>query len=276
MLKFSLQTVERVAAVSMAVAVIATAVASRAGAQPPRPGSDFTWDGRVAAGRTLQIRNINGTITVERTSGDRVEVVATKRWRRGDPSIVRIEAIRYGPAESNVLVCAIWGSATCDEAGYHGRNRIDRENGDVRVDFTVRLPDGVLTRIESVNGDISILGATADVDAQTVNGAIEIRTASPDLRASSVNGSIDVRLDSAGDGGSVHCETVNGSITLYLPPNFRGELDLETVNGSVNTDFPMTVQGRFDPRHIRSRVGTGGPRLSLETVNGSIELRRVR
>jgi hypothetical protein len=36
------------------------------------------------------------------------------------------------------------------------------------------------------------------------------------------------------------------------------------------------VTGRFNPRHIRSRVGSGSRTVRASTVNGSIELRRVR
>jgi DUF4097 and DUF4098 domain-containing protein YvlB len=71
-------------------------------------------------------------------------------------------------------------------------------------------------------------------------------------------------------------ETVNGSITVHLPAEFQGQLNMETVNGTLHTDFPITVQGRFNPRRIRSTVGTGGPLVTLETVNGSIEVRKRR
>ena len=255
---------------------VALAARQPVGVQAQQPASDFTWDGRVAPGAILQVRNINGSILVERSSGDRVEVVATKRWRRGNPAIARIEATRYGPNGANALICAIWGSSTCDEAGYHGRNRINGDDGDVRVEISVKLPAGVRTRLESVNGDISIIGASAGVTVETVNGAIEVQTARGPVQATSVNGNIDVRIDALPAAEGMSYETVNGSITLHLPSEFEGELEMETVNGTLHTDFPITVQGRFNPRHIRSRVGSGGPLVTLETVNGSIELRKRR
>jgi hypothetical protein len=34
------------------------------------------------------------------------------------------------------------------------------------------------------------------------------------------------------------------------------------------------VSGRINPRRIRATIGSGGRRISLETVNGSVELRK--
>jgi hypothetical protein len=258
-----------------AVAIALAAAAATPAAAQEQSARDFTWEGRVVTGQLLQIRNINGSITVERASTDRVEVVATKRWRRGDPSIVRVEATRFGTGDGNALVCAIWGTTTtCDEDGYHGRSRTN--DNDTRVDFAVKLPAGVRARIESVNGEISIIGATAEVEAETVNGAIEIQTAHGPVQATSVNGGIDVRMDALTGTDDLEFETVNGSITVHLPSDFQGELDMETVNGSLHTDFPMTIQGRFNPRHIRSTVGTAVRSVRLSTVNGGIEVRRAR
>ena len=49
---------------------------------------------------------------------------------------------------------------------------------------------------------------------------------------------------------------------------------LKTVNGDIETEFPLTVSGRVGMRRIRGTVGQGGRTLELETVNGSIRLRK--
>jgi hypothetical protein len=43
---------------------------------------------------------------------------------------------------------------------------------------------------------------------------------------------------------------------------------------SVRSDFPIAVNGTIDPRHLRGTIGGGGIGLRIETVNGSIELRK--
>ena len=252
-----------------------TMLASSAAAQERASSDDFTWQGRVPAGEWLQIRNINGQITVDRASGDQVEVVATKRWRRGNPANVRIETARFGQGNQSALVCAIWNAeTTCDERGYHNeaRRRDNNNDGDVSVDFIVKLPAGVRAELQSVNGTIRVMNASAEIIAETVNGGIDASTTIGPVRAETVNGDITVRMDALRGSEDLHFETVNGDVTAILPANFQGDVELETVNGSLHTDFPITVQGRFNPRHMRATIGSGGRRLSLSTVNGSVHL----
>jgi DUF4097 and DUF4098 domain-containing protein YvlB len=224
-----------------------------------------------------------------------VEIAAIKRVRRGDPGRVRVEATRFGAADANVLVCAIWGeSTTCDTEGYHSRGRGFTGNEDIRVDFAIRLPAGVRARLESVNGTITVDGATADlaaettngdititdiggaVTAETTNGDVTIRSARGPVRAETVNGAIGVEVAPAAPAADLALETVNGSVTVWVASGFQGTIDMETTHGTVHTDFPVTVQGRFDPRHVRARIGSGGGRISLATVNGDLSLRKAR
>lgn len=259
---------------ALTAALLMSALAIPAGAQTASTG-DFNWSARIPAGQWLHIRNINGEITVDRANGNEVEVVATKRAsRNGDLSRVRIEAKHIG---NGALICAIWGAeTTCDERGYHdsrrGRDNDGNDNGNVEVDFIVRLPAGVRANVSSVNGDVRVMGATAEVIAETVNGDVDASTSMGPVRAETVNGDITVRMDALEGNENLEFETVNGSITAYVPATFQGDVELETVNGSLTTDFPITVQGRFDPRHMRATIGSGGRSLKLSTVNGNVRL----
>src|SRR5689334_456121 len=78
-------------------------------AQQSQTDNSFKWSGHIPAGRAIRVRNLNGPITVGPAGGDNVEVTAVKRWRRGDPSVVRIEAKKYGSGEESVVICALWG-----------------------------------------------------------------------------------------------------------------------------------------------------------------------
>ena len=234
----------------------------------------FTWSGTIPAGKRILIKDINGRIDVERSTSGRVEVTAEKRWRRGDPSWVRIEQRKIG---DEVLICALWGdSSRCDEDGIHSdrnNNRSNRDN-DVSVDFVVRVPDGVRVDVSTVNGGLEVTGVTNDVRANTVNGSITARSAGGPVRAQTVNGSINVSMGALGNTDDLEYETVNGSVTISLPANFGAQLELSTVNGHVSTDFPITVSGTLSNRRIRGTVGDGKTRLRASTVNGSVSLRK--
>jgi hypothetical protein len=258
-------------------AVATMAMGSSAGAQQRSTERDFSWDGRITSGRWLYVRDLNGSIRVERATGDRAEVTAVKRWRRGDPEDVRIETRRLGGDDGDVIICAFWTeNASCDEDGY--RSHSDRNwrghDNDTSVEFTVRLPAGVRIGVSTVNGGVTVNGATSEVRASTVNGRVSAMSSGGPVNASTVNGDIDVRMRELGT-GDLEYSTVNGSFEIEVPANLDAELDMRTVNGSLSADFPITLQGRVNPRRMRATIGKGGRRIRLETVNGSVELRKA-
>src|SRR5215207_8589522 len=62
---------------------------------PQRQANEFHLREPLAAGRTLQIRGINGNVSAEPSGGGEFEVVAVRRARRSDPEEVRIEVVRH-------------------------------------------------------------------------------------------------------------------------------------------------------------------------------------
>jgi DUF4097 and DUF4098 domain-containing protein YvlB len=67
--------------------------------------------------------------------------------------------------------------------------------------------------------------------------------------------------------------TVNGGIALTLPASLSADLHAQTVNGDIDTDFPVTIT-KVDRRRVDGTIGSGGRSLSLESVNGSISVKR--
>jgi len=65
---------------------------------------------------------------------------------------------------------------------------------------------------------------------------------------------------------------VNGGITAELPEHLNADLEASTVSGRVSTDLPIQLVGRVSPRQVRARIGQGGRRLAMTTVNGSIQI----
>ncbi len=239
---------------------------------------EWKWSGQLGSGRTVYLRNVNGEVRFEQGSGSTVEVRAEKRWRRGDPEDVRIEARQAGNGGGDIIICALWGErATCDESGYHGNNDRDRSwnrNNDVSVHFVVRIPANAKVEASTVNGDLVVDGTTADIQAETVNGDVDARSDGGRVEAQTVNGSITVRTTAANADG-LEYETVNGSITIELPANTNANVNLSTVNGRISSDFPLTLDGNINPRRIRAKLGEGGPTIRANTVNGSIRLRKL-
>ena len=236
----------------------------------PARTSEFRWQGRVAPGRTIEIKGVNGAILATGSSGDQVEVVATRRGRRNDPEGVRIVTYEH---EGGITVCALYPSPDSSRpneclAGRAGR--MSTRNNDVNVEFVVKVPAGVRLAARTVNGAVDASGLTADAEAQTVNGSVRVQTSGVG-RAETVNGSVQVAMGRADWSSDLEIETVNGSIRVTLPSAASTTVDAETVNGSIQTDFDVEG-GRATKRRLTGTIGSGGRGLSLETVNGSIHI----
>ena len=238
-------------------------------AQDDRESREWRWNGTLAEGRSVVVHNVNGNVNVRSGSGDRVEVTAEKRWRRGNPEDVRIEA-RQLP-NGNVVVCAMWREADrCTESGIERGGREWNRNNDVSVYFEVTVPAYANVEANSVNGGDEVSELRGRVEARTVNGGITASSSGGPVRAKTVNGSIRARGQLASSG--LEYETTNGSIEIELPGDANADLSLRTTNGRVTSDFPITFTGEINPRRIEAKLGTGGPELRARTINGGIRL----
>ena len=243
----------------------------------PRAASaqgEFHWKGKIAQGKSIEIKGVNGDVrAVAGPGAGDVEVTAVKHARRSDPDEVKIEVV---PHDDGVTICAVYPSDgrrenSCD-AGEGGHMNV--HDNDVTVDFTVRVPAGVRFVGKTVNGEVAAADLSSDVQANTVNGSIRISTAGY-AEAQTVNGEIVASLGRATWSDALEFRTVNGGITLDLPAGLSTEVRATTVNGDIQTDFPLMVTGRLGPRRLHGTIGSGGRRLALETVNGSIRLRKA-
>lgn len=256
---------------------ILTALTLALGAAVPATAQgspDFSWHGAVAAGKTLEIKGVNGSIEATLAPGSEAIVTATKHARHSDPDEVKIQVVQTG---AGVTICAVYPTPRRAEeenecAAGHG-GHMSTDNNDVSVNFVVKVPAGALFHGSTVNGSVSADGLSADADLSTVNGDVSV-TSGGVVEAETVNGSIDATIGKAVWDGTLHFGTVNGRISLRVPDGLNTDLKASTVNGRITTDFPVTVQGSMSPRELRGRIGSGGRNLELETVNGSIEIRK--
>jgi cytoskeletal protein CcmA (bactofilin family) len=250
------------------VAVLCVAAVGIASAQ------DFNWHGRLAQGKKLEIKGVNGDVRAVLSNGPEAVVNATKHANRSDPDEVEIKVVE---SEDGITICAVYPTPRhareendC-EPGDHWHS--STEDNDVTVDFEVRVPAGVEFDGRTVNGEMSAEGLKADVHASTVNGSVRVSTTGL-AEASTVNGSVYVEMGRANWDNDLEFSTVNGGITLIMPGKLDTEVRASTVNGEIESDYPLTISGKFGPRRVRGTIGAGGRTLNLSTVNGEIRLRK--
>ena len=209
----------------------------------------------------LSMKNINGDLTIEAWDKKTIEVTALKSAKNQEDL-------------DNVEVF-------CEKNGDRVMVRVEYENDDEwnhnqtgSVDFTVHVPRGTeIDRVEFINGDVAISGVEGDVDAKSVNGEVTGRKLAGDVVLGTVNG--DVELAATSDINFVRLNSVNGGITLVLPRKFDARIEAGTLHGDItHIDGADVDATRFSGTSMRATLGKGTMRVDLNTVNGSIEIRR--
>src|SRR3989454_2165051 len=244
------------------------------GAVAALTAQDFNWHGRIAAGKRLEVKGVNGDVRAVLASGAEAVVNATKHSRRSDPDDVKIEVVE---TDEGITICAVYPTPprarqenTCEPGD---RWHSNTENNDVTVVCEVEVPAGIEFNGQTVNGEMSAEGLKGDVRASTVNGSVRVTTTGL-AEASTVNGSVYAQLGRADWTNDLEFSTVNGGITLILPGKLDTDIRANTVNGDIETDWPLMVSGRFSNRRLHGTIGAGGRGLNLSTVNGEIRLKK--
>ena len=253
------------------VAALFFALAPVASAQTQN-GDEWRWSGKLSPDQVLQIKNVNGAIEADGVAGDTIEVVAYKSG--DDKDQVRVEMVNSG---DGVTICAVFpghGNTCTAGEGYH------QEVHDVhaRVDFRIKVPRTIRFDARTVNGKVRAEELGRFVRATTVNGGVDVSTDAW-AQATSVNGGVKVRMGHADWDGTLKISTVNGSVSLEVPPTMNTDVKFSAVNGSLTSDLPLTISqqsGRWGPKHLEGRIGSGGRQLNVSTVNGSLHIRNGR
>jgi DUF4097 and DUF4098 domain-containing protein YvlB len=225
---------------------------------------------------TFSLKNVNGDVTVMTWKEDKVEIKAVKKTRKASENLAKVK-IEVAESPNSVSVDTIYPK---------------RNNTGVSVTYDIKVPEGVhLEDVSTVNGDVAASGPFGRFSGSTVNGKVSVENSAGDLRLSTTNGNVEarnvkgkinaettngsIRLELNGLTGEIKAETTNGGITLALSgiTELNALLEAETVNGGIDVDFPISFQSLQKSKHsLKGQIGQGGPRLSLETVNGSIHL----
>src|SRR5438445_11702574 len=92
----------RVSLPALLASAVCLALAPRAAAAQ----GEFHWNGKVAPGKSIEIKGVNGDVrAVASSGGGDVEVSAVKHAHRSDPDDVKIEVV---PHEDGVTICAVY------------------------------------------------------------------------------------------------------------------------------------------------------------------------
>ena len=221
----------------------------------------------TATGR-ISIANINGNVHISAWDRNEVKVDAVKRaYSAQRLSEVTIDVTNT--ADSVVI------KTKYPERDQNFDSRT-RENNPASIEYTLTVPRGAsIAGAELVNGSLDIEGVKGDVRASLVNGAVKASGLAGEVKLSTVNGTQEINVATLDEAKGVTLNSVNGSIVLIVPTGANAQVRASTVHGPITNDFGLTVEeGQYVGRNLSGQIGSGGPRVRLNNVNGSIAIKR--
>lgn len=152
-----------------------------------------------------------------------------------------------------------------------------RYNNPASVEYTLTLPRGArLGKVELINGPLDIDGLTGEVNLSCINGVLTARHLRGIAKLSTVNGNLEVTFDRLAQLQTVTLDSINGNIELSLSSGVNARIKARTAHGGITSDFGFAVhRGNYSGSNLAGVLGGGGMPITLNNVNGSINIRRA-
>ncbi len=180
---------------------------------------------------------------------------------------------------------AVSGNQGSLQIGGHQRGHGDASD-DGTIDVTV--PSWARLAVDAITGDITVDGATSQLDVSTMQGDITVTKGGGMASLESVSGTITVngfdgtRLKISGTNGDVvvrdaaaaiHAENVNGDVRLTGISS--SDVSAETVNGGVTFGGSLSPTGNYQFTSHNDDVTLYLPtdvsaRMTISTANGDL------
>lgn len=252
---------------------------------------DFTLT--TDAGRsTLALYNIMGSVRIVGSSGNKIEVEATKILKAEDAaSLAQAQKeVQLGFLQRNDSL-VVYQQGPFDSRPRRNQNwSSEGRHYQFNFDFTVKVPQGMNVTVSTVNGgEVQVENINGLVQASNVNGGISLQNVRQVSKAHTVNGNVEVALTAA-PAAAASYKTINGRIVVSCPPTAAADFYFKSMHGELYTDFPQTEvlpvqvtrnterQAAGTTYKIRKetavRLGKGGPDIRLETLNGDVTIKQ--
>jgi len=210
---------------------------------------------RLDPGAAVSVEGIAGPVTVE----------------TGDGAIATVHIVRMA-ASRRELDCyrteVTGGGARLSIAHVQDRSRgchSIRSRQQVRL----TLPRAVDLSLETVAGNVAIGAIEGRLTLSSIAGRVQadgVRSAS----LSSIAGGLSLTLGAL-DARGVDVSSIVGPTRISFRPGTNADITVSSVQGdvrSLSASLPIDVEnGR-----VRARLGAGGPRVSISSVVGTVEL----
>jgi DUF4097 and DUF4098 domain-containing protein YvlB len=279
-------------------------------ANPALAEQDITKRVAVAPDATVDVSNVQGTVTVTAWDRNEVELIALLESDHDElvfeagQRMVRIEVEQregkyrdHEDADATLTIRAPKGvrlivdtvSADIQAMGMRGEQRLESVSGDVETqgfeapvsvasvsgDVNLAGSGKGAVRTENVSGTTTVRGVRGGYEGEAVSGNIDAQVAAAEkVRVESVSGDIRVQAELVPT-AHVEMNSISGTITLGLKPPVSADFEIESFSGGIENCFGPKPRdtSRFSPgSELSFSQGKGGARVEIETLSGDIAL----
>lgn len=256
----------------------------------------------VGANPRLELRNLTGDVVVTAWDRSEVRIVAEhgsrdelEIERDGSEISVRVRS-RWGapaianfditvPRATDIEISGVGVAARLMQIG--GAVTVETVEGNIQVvggegvialssvegDIEVEGTSGKIA-LTAVDGDIAVRGSDGALTVQTVDGEITLEGIDSDnVEASTVDGDITYR-GSITDGGRYSLSTHDGDLYVTIPEGANARVSVATFSGELDADFPVQIEGDIGRKRFSFTLGTGKAMVELSAFDGTISLVR--
>jgi len=258
----------------------------RAGEQREAVSGTLTFDDASAA-RTVVVDDVFGSVEVTGGGGSDVRVTGERIVRAETPEAeerARREVSLDMTQSANRAEITVNGPFRCRDRSFNCNWNWEDHRYVVRYDLKVQVPESANLVVKTVNdGHVIVRNVRGQLTVRNVNGKIDLEKVAGAVDARTVNGGIRANF-TENPADACAFKTVNGDVRLSFGADLAADFSLKTLNGELRSDYDVTtlparpVEGRREngryvykaDRSLNVRVGRGGPRVSMETLNGDL------
>jgi DUF4097 and DUF4098 domain-containing protein YvlB len=276
--------------VLIAALVLLASSCTKSEAQELKASEKIEKKFEAKANSNLAVFAINGSIEVEATNGNQVEIEVSQTIK-GKNKVIFDKGkteLKLG-FEQNGDEIEVYIAAPFDSRPNH-----QNQSGDVKYDFKhnfkIKVPASMNLHLSTINdGDIEVENVSGNLKLNNINGKITIKNAKGETSVHTINGDVEATYLEVPKSANYY--TLNGDIKVNYPASFSADCELKTFQGEFYTDFENTqglpskivksqekegssTKFKMDKK-TKIRFGNGGKVFSFETFNGDILIKKI-
>jgi len=157
----------------------------------------------------------------------------------------------------------------------------------------ISVPADTSLDLHTMSGAIDVEGVNGEIAVDTMSGKVTVTGVSGNVLAHSQNGSLTASMNRVDPAKPLSFTTMNGTIDVTLPADYKGNVKLSSNHGAIYTDFDFklggstitqsnnSVEGRYkvvinQDRTFSGTINGGGPEATFKTFNGAIYIRKKK